>query len=38
MPLPVIDFDKSHPSEIASVGQALTQVPQSVHLAGSIWY
>jgi hypothetical protein len=37
-PLPIIDFDKSHPAEIASVGQALTHVPQSVHLAASIWY
>jgi len=37
-PLPVIDFDKSYPAEIASVGQALTHAPQSEHLSGSIWY
>jgi hypothetical protein len=37
-PLPVIDFDNSHPAAIASVGQALTHAPQSVHLLASIWY
>jgi hypothetical protein len=33
-----MDLDKSHPAKIASVGQALTHAPQSVHLSGSIWY
>jgi hypothetical protein len=36
-PLPLI-VAKPYPAEIASVGQELTHAPQSVHLAGSIWY
>jgi len=35
-PLPVDDFNKSHPAVIASVGHALTHAPQSEHLSASI--
>jgi hypothetical protein len=35
-PLPEFIGSKTYSAAIASVGQALTQVPQSTHLSGSI--
>jgi hypothetical protein len=35
-PLPDLAVDKIYSAAIASVGQALTQAPQSTHLSGSI--
>jgi hypothetical protein len=35
-PLPDLIVDKTYSATIASVGQALTQEPQSMHFSGSI--